>query len=66
MFRMDQLQPQISTLYEARRTNFKSVSDTAEPKLYFKQIKNVKISWPFSGASKNLKSDFLMSKKKLF
>ena len=61
MGRMDQLQPPISTLSEARRTNFKSESDTAEPKLYFKAKKAEKFYWPFERASKNLKRHFMVS-----
>ena len=66
MGRMDQLQPQISTLSEAERTNFKIVSDKAEPKLYFKAKKAENFYWPFERASKNLKSHFMVSWKKLF
>ena len=55
MGQMDQLQPPISTLSQARRTNFRTVSDTAELKLYFKAKKAENFFWPFERASNTLK-----------
>ena len=60
---MDQVQPSISTFSEVESTKFNSVSYRAEPELSIKPRKKKVFAGLFERASKNLQSNFLVSRK---